>query len=175
MYVAEATVVAAIATDEAGNASRRRPRAHSETARQPHQLNANAENAGGPQLGFQDLSGAHQGGIGPSDPAPRRPHAHMHEESCPCTTHAHVHASPSPHGCTCMRLMHTRRVAEAEAKIEVEVVPLLVDHQVAVVPIAQLEQPHDDRVRRERLAKVLLRLFEAGRLRSAVPLDVQIA
>ena len=40
-----------------------------------------------------------------------------------------------------------RRVAEAEAKVDVEKVARLVEHQVAIVSVAQLEDPHDDRVR----------------------------
>jgi hypothetical protein len=36
-----------------------------------------------------------------------------------------------------------RRVAEHKAKIDVEVVAVRIEHQIAVVPIAQHEHPHD--------------------------------
>mmetsp|Transcript_26898 Transcript_26898/g.86406 ORF Transcript_26898/g.86406 Transcript_26898/m.86406 type:complete len:552 (+) Transcript_26898:1102-2757(+) len=63
-----------------------------------------------------------------------------------------------------------RRVAEAEAKVDVEEVAERVDHQVAVVPVAQQQQPHDDRVSRQRLDEARLRREEAVAVGRPVPL-----
>ena len=69
----------------------------------------------------------------------------------------HMHAAV----CTCMR---TSGVAEAEAEVDVEVEAVLCEHQVAVVPVAQLEEPHEHRVASERLEEVLLSDQEALRV-----------
>ena len=67
-----------------------------------------------------------------------------------------------------------RRVAEAEAKVDVEKVAGLVKHQVAIVSVAQLEDPHDDRVGSHRLCKIVLRRLEALRLGRAVAFDEEL-
>ena len=52
---------------------------------------------------------------------------------------------------------------------------LLVEHEVPVVAVAQLQQPHQHRVRGERAREAALRLAEALRVGRAVALDEEFA